>query len=238
LAALSAACTLSEAAPENITDGELSLLPKFCADVQAIRYGGESSGKESPRARQWVALLGKPFWTLHHYCWGLIHIRRSNAPGLAPNVRQGMVRDAVSDYLFVLTNAPSDFVLAPEIYLRLGEAQLILQQASMARESFQRARELKPDYWPAYTRWIDFLVKNDQKSEAKALAAEGLRHAPNIQDLVNRYRRLGGDPTTIVPVQAAKPAGAETDPQLPATEKADSKPAEVESMPRAASTPQ
>lgn len=197
----------SQAAPENITDGELALLPPYCQDVQAIRYGNEFDNP-SPRAGHWVAVMGKSFWHLHHYCWGLIHLRRSQAPGLTPAARQGMVQAAVSDYLYVVQKSPTDFPLAPEIYLRIGEAELLLGRSTSASEFFQRARALKPDYWPAYTRWIDLLIKTKQTALAKELAAEGLRHAPTSRELISRYKTLGGDPSAVVPARVAAAASA------------------------------
>jgi hypothetical protein len=186
------------AAPENITDGELALLPPYCQDVQAIRWGN-ASFNPSPRAGYWVSLMGQTFWALHHYCWGLIHVRRSEAPGLPPILRTGMLNTAINDYFYVINNGPRDFVLAPEIYLRIGEARLSLGQIGLAHDAFRIARELKPDYWPAYTRWIDHLVRTNQKPAAKDLAAEGLRVAPDSQELQDRFRKLGGDPSKVSP---------------------------------------
>ncbi|MBK9234538.1 MAG: hypothetical protein IPO19_00100 [Rhodoferax sp.] len=82
------------AAPENITDGELALLPEYCQDVQAIRYGN-ASYNPSPRAAHWVGLLGQPFWSLHHYCWGLIHVRRAQQPNVPAVQRTGMITSAI-----------------------------------------------------------------------------------------------------------------------------------------------
>jgi tetratricopeptide (TPR) repeat protein len=202
--------TLVHAAPENITDGELALLPEYCQDVQAIRYGN-ASYNPSPRAAHWVGLMGESFWALHHYCWGLIHVRRALQPGVPPVQRTGMITSAIGDYGYVIQNSPRDFILAPEIFLRIGEAQLLLGSTAGAADAFRTARELKPDYWPAYTRWIDTLLKTNQKAEAKTLAAEGLRYAPNAKELVDRYRKLGGDPSTIVPVVAAVAASVPSD---------------------------
>lgn len=112
-----------------------------------------------------------------------------------------MIRDAISDYQFVIKNSPRDFALAPEILLRIGEAHLLLGQSSQANESLQLARQIKPDYWPAYTRWIDVLIKTNQKPAAKELALIGLQHAPRSQALIDRYRQLGGDPSTVEPVK-------------------------------------
>jgi hypothetical protein len=198
------------AGPANITDGELALLPPYCQDVQAIRYGN-AVDNPSPRADHWVGVMGKYFWHMHHYCWGLVHIRRSQAVGLDATSRRGMISAAIGDYVYVIDNSPRDFVMAPEIRLRIGEAQLMLGQVWPAQEAFKAARDIKPDYWPAYTRWIDVLVRSNQKGEAKTLAAEGLRYSPQAKELIDRYRKLGGDPSTIVPVVPASPASDASD---------------------------
>jgi hypothetical protein len=117
--------------------------------------------------------------------------------------RVGMLTAAINDYFYVINNAPRDFVLAPEIYLRIGEARINLAQFGLAQDAFSTARELKPDYWPAYVRWIDHLIKTNQKAPAKDLAAEGLRHAPASTELKERYQRLGGDPGKIEPAKVA-----------------------------------
>lgn len=203
----------SMAAPENITDGELALLPAFCQDVQAIRYAGphvDLQGRhKSPRADYWLSLMGPNFWDLHHYCWGLIEVRRSTMAGLDGNTRTGLIKSAIADYLYVVGQAKEGFLLLPEIFLRVGEAELMLGNVIAGSDAFAKSRALKPDYWPAYTRWIDFLLKAKRPGEAKALAAEGLRFSPQAKELIDRYRKLGGDPSTIVPVVTAPPPSNE-----------------------------
>ena len=207
---------MARSAPENITDGELALMPPYCQDVQAIRWGN-ASFNPSPRAAYWVSLMGQTFWALHHYCWGLIHVRRSEAPGLPPVLRTGMLNTAINDYFYVINNGPRDFVLAPEIYLRIGEARLSLGQIGLAHDAFRIARELKPDYWPAYTRWIDHLMRTDQKAAAREMAAEGLRAAPGSQELQDRFRKLGGDPSKVVSAAVATSGATEAAAAKPQT---------------------
>jgi tetratricopeptide (TPR) repeat protein len=236
-AVLAVASTLSHASPANITDGELALLPAYCQDVQAIRWGN-ASYNPSPRAAHWVSLMGEPFWALHHYCWGLIHVRRSQAAGLAPVMRTGMLTSAVNDYFYVIKNAPRSFVLAPEIYLRIAEARMMLGDSSGADDAYRISRELKPDYWPAYTQWIDALLKFNRKAEALALAAEGLQFAPGSKELADRYRKLGGDPSKVAPKVPAVAAPTPTTP--PSTEAASAtaaRPDPAASSPTTASQP-
>jgi tetratricopeptide (TPR) repeat protein len=202
---VAALCGSVSAAPENITDAELALTPPYCQDVQAIRYGDANGPNASPRAKYWVSLMGKTFWAMHHYCWGLISLHRSEAPGLQPVLRKGLLQSAVADYRYVINNSTPDFVLLPEIYTRMGEAYLLLSNPGAAYEAFLRARELKPDYWPAYSRWADVLIRIGQKTEAKQLVESGLRHAPESKALLAQYRQLGGDPRRIVSDKPASP---------------------------------
>jgi tetratricopeptide (TPR) repeat protein len=199
---------LAWSAPDNITAGELALLPPYCKDVQVIDPNSGAKDTPSPRAAYWVSVMGQSFWAMHHYCWGLIHVHRSHAPGLVPVQRIGMIGSAIGDYQYVLNNSPRDFVLAPEVLLRLGEAEQLRGNPIAALEAFAEARTLRPDYWPAYTRAIDLQIKLKQRTEAKALAAEGLRFAPASKELQSRYRSLGGDPATVPPSPAASSASA------------------------------
>jgi hypothetical protein len=63
---------------------------------------------------------------------------------------------------------------------------------------FAEARALKPDYWPGYSHWADFLMRSGQKAEAKQLVRSGLEHNPDAKTLREQYRLLGGNPSEIV----------------------------------------
>lgn len=185
----------------DITDGELALLPAYCMDAQTIRYSDQYGGKMSPRAPYWVGLMGHSFWHIHHYCWGLTNLRRSQMPGVTPVIRQGTLQSVLGDYMYVVNNSPADFVLLPEIYTRIGDVHLLLGSTSQAYEAFMKAKALKPDYWPPYVRWAKVLAKSNQKAEARKLVAEGLRHSPGAKPLIDEYRLLGGDPGEIQPAR-------------------------------------
>jgi hypothetical protein len=206
---LAAAAITAVAKPENVTDGELALTPPYCPDTQGFKYG-DAYSNTSPRAAHWVGLMGKSFWALHHYCWALINLHRSQMAGVSPMIRRGMLESVINDYNYVVTNSTPDFVLLPEIHTRIGEAQLLLGNPGAAFDSFVKARTIKPDYWPPYQRWADVLIKTGRKGDAKKLVAEGLRYSPDAKPLLDQYRQLGGDPAEIKPVakKAALPASA------------------------------
>jgi tetratricopeptide (TPR) repeat protein len=189
---------------ENITPGELALTPAFCQDVQTMN--GWSKARPSPRTDHWIGLMGETFWAMHHYCWAMIGLHRAQAAGVSAMDKKWLIKSAVEDYRFVIVNSTPDFVLLPDVYTRMGEAQLLMGDSGAAYDSFMHAREIKPDYWPPYIRWADVLIKINNKSEAKKLIEEGLRHAPDAKPLLDKYLALGGDPNAIHPIDDHPPS--------------------------------
>ena len=202
----------ARAEPENYTAGEVALTPPYCHDVLDPTYkiGG-------PKTEYWVSRMGRGFLAVHHYCWGLINTRRALAPGVKPVIRTGLLQSVVGDYTFVIRNSPPDFILLPEIWTRIGETQLLRSQPGAAYDAFARAREIKPDYWPAYSRWAAVLIRSGQKAEAKELVESGLQHAPDSEELRQQFRKLGGDPSRIrLPAKASDSADATAENAAPA----------------------
>ena len=199
------------AAPENITEGELALTPPFCQDVQTIKYG-DQYGNASPRSPYWVGLMGKTFWAMHHYCWGLIEVHRSRAAGLPQTVRDHLLSSAIGDYYYVIKNATPNFVMLPEIYLRIGEAQALKRDPIAALQSFAAARRIKRDYAPPYVRAAEVLEKIGRKNEAKALLAEGLGLMPDEPAVRSGFERLGGKIADVRPLAAASASASASAP--------------------------
>ena len=52
-----------------------------------------------------------------------------------------------------------------------------------AAAAFAAARRAKPEYWPAYSWWASYLVDHGKTKEARELANEGLKHAPQSRTL-------------------------------------------------------
>ena len=217
-------CTSTLASkPENVTPGEISLLPTYCIDTMGFGYG-DAYTNTSPRAGKWVAMMGKSFWAMHHFCWALIDVRRAASMSSRSPVKAGTLARAVANYQYTINNSTPNFILLPEIYTKMGEAELLLSHIGAASDAFQRARELKPDYWPPYASWAEVLVRSGQKAEAKRHLKLGLEYAPDAKVLIDQYRALGGDPAEIVPIpkKAAVDAAAD-EPAGPASGSAPAK---------------
>lgn len=183
------------------TDAERAVLPIYCKDTMGFAGYGDSSYNTSPRAKTWVAKMGETFWAMHHYCVGLVKRNRALRAGVSPTERKFLMESAVGEYAYVLNNLKDpNFVLLPEIYTRVGEAQLVASNPGAADKAFARARAIKPDYWPAYSQWAEYLMQIGKQAEAKQLVKAGLEQAPQARMLIEQYRLLGGKSSEIVPV--------------------------------------
>lgn len=174
--------------PENITVGEIALLPEYCGFASG--FGPGTPEHPSPGQAAWIDKLGPAFWSMHHYCWALINASRSARAGLPLATRDQLLVRAIGDINHVLRNSPPSFVLAPEIYLRRGEYLERLQQLSAALESFSLARKAKPDYWPAYLRAASLHERLGSRALALAVLDEGLSVTPGQQDLTTARNAL------------------------------------------------
>ncbi|HTP98418.1 MAG TPA: hypothetical protein VMN56_03770 [Casimicrobiaceae bacterium] len=194
--------------PTEVTDAEMAMLPPYCVDTMGFKYG-DAYTNTSPNAPKWVALMGQGFWAMHHYCWALINIGRAQRPTMPANLRQGTRESAIGDMRYVIENTPPDFVMLPEIYTRIGEQQLALGRVSDARASFDKARSLKPDYWPPYFQWAEYLHRAGKTAEARAVTEEGLAYSPGAKPLQSLLVDLGGNPATVAPkTSASEPTAA------------------------------
>ena len=194
-------------APVDISVGEMAMLPEYCPDTQVF---SAADPRFTEKGKRWTSLLGPAFLGLHHYCWGLIHVHRAKQAGVPAQMRRWHLESAINDYRYTISNSQPGFVLMPEVYLRVGEANLELQSNLGALEAFQRSRELKPDYWPAYVRAATVLMRIGKTADAVTLIEQGLTHKPNEPALIDAYKRLGGNYAKFL--QSLQAAAATTPP--------------------------
>ena len=199
--------------PDNMTDVEVAVLPNYCRDTWGFKFGPWSPDPK------WLEIMGQGFMAMHHYCWALIKLTRAEKPGVPPVAKLGYREAALGDLYFVVKNSPRDFILLPEIYTKIGTVQILLKRYLNASESFATARSLKPDYWPAYFHWAEYLRQSGQKAKAKTLVEEALSYSPEARPLQNLFVALGGDPSSIQPrhrppaVPAPEPSAGASAPQ-------------------------
>jgi tetratricopeptide (TPR) repeat protein len=177
--------------PRDLTKAEKAMLPTFCAYTQG---GGLGGSYESPSegAKRWLNVMGPTFWHMHHYCWALTHHARGIRATLNQAAKTEELVLARDDFLYVIRNSPDDFILLPEVLTWMGRNAIQLRNIKEANEAFLRAREIKPDYWPAFFHWALYLSSLERKAEALELLRQGLSHSPESKTLNTLYKDLGG----------------------------------------------
>jgi tetratricopeptide (TPR) repeat protein len=175
------------------TQGEWALMPEWCIDSQDGPYGSPEGAEymnKSPRARQWVSLMGKDFWHMHHYCRALRDMQRARSATISKRDRDFVLARAVGDFEYVINNCQPSMVLMPEVYLRFGDLYMMRNDPGNAGLAYEQSRKLKPDYWPAYDRWINVLVDLKKWDTARRLAEEGLALMPGEPNLTAQLKRI------------------------------------------------
>lgn len=196
--------------PENINPGELALLPPYCADSMGFRPANETEEKNAG-AMRWIGLMGPSFRHIHHHCWSLINERRAKAPGAAGHYREGLLARVITDNLYVIQNSPPNFIMLPDVYLKIGDAQVSLKRFELAFEAYSESIRRKPDYWRPYGQWAQAMVLAGNPKGALGILEEGLRRASNQGPLREQYKRLGGNLDKFLktlPPPTARPASA------------------------------
>jgi len=191
--------------PKDIEESEMQLIPAYCPDTMGFQYG-DAYTRTSPRASHWVALMGDSFWHMHHYCWGMINLNRARRAGVPAQAKRGLLEEVRGDFQYVTNNSPKNFVMLPEVYTRLGEVELMLQQPNRALIAFQRAAQQKPDYWPAYSHWAEYLIRVGKRQEALKTIIAGLAYSPESKVLLELFKVSGGKPSDMpAPIRKTEP---------------------------------
>lgn len=204
----------TDAGRPKYTAADWAMLPVWCIDTQDGSFGAPSFGSSpvgrnrSPRSDKWTGLFGNDFWHMHHICRAMYHEQRSRIGVLSSKERAESVSRALGDYEYILQNCSSRMILMPEVYYRIGDLRLKFNDPVRAGEAFLAARRLKPDYWPAYVRWVDQLIALKLTDQALTLVQEGLTHSPGQADLLQRLKALGGP---SMPRSAYPPASSAAD---------------------------
>jgi tetratricopeptide (TPR) repeat protein len=165
---------------------EWARLPEYCPHTQTYHQGG-------PAYDNWIARLGFTFSALHHYCWAIIKANRAMALGVEPHVRRALLNSAIEECFYVLRHAAPDFVLLPEIYLRLGQFAAGLEDHARALEFFEKSIGTKVDYWPPYVEIANVNLSIRRRQHAIDALHRGLRVMPGQQQLTTALTRIESD---------------------------------------------
>lgn len=201
-------------ATSKFSKAALSTLPAYCMDSEL----SPTYARFGPKWQYWTSLMGDNFNRIHHYCEGLLLVASVRKESTSSQARRITLRRAISEYDFILGYPPEElqkFPLWPEMLLRRAEAAVLLEDWDLAYSSFELARQVKPDYWPAYVGWAEVLLKSNLKKEALALLKQGLLINPTAEPMRQMYAKLGGALREIPnePPKPAEPEPAASEPE-------------------------
>lgn len=207
---------------------DFATLPAYC-----LAKFDEGEGKNLAAAKMWRDSLGIGFIHVHHYCAGLILLNQARGMGSFDRGRQGTLEGALRNFDYMLSNAPGDFSLRPEILMNRGIALSMMNRTGEAIGDLLKSIEADPKQPRAYLTLAEIYEKQRNRAKALETVTEGLRHNPDTKSLQRRYTELGGKLPYPQPAETAstesRDAGSEEKATLPAGEKAG-EPASPESV--------
>jgi hypothetical protein len=169
---------------------EVAMLPSFCAHTQLFRVR-VPGGDDPAQIARWQSVFGDMFQHLHHYCWGLMKTNRGVLLARSGPVREFYLRDSLQEFDYVIERSPPNFILLPEILTKKGENLVRLGRGPVALMEFERAIELKSDYWPPYAHMSDYYKGMKDVSKAREALDRGLSFSPEAPALKRRLAELG-----------------------------------------------
>lgn len=178
--------------PEHVTEydpREVVMLPEYCKYTQLFR-DRVPGGNNREMIQRWHATMGEVFIHMHHYCWGLMHLHRAKVLARDAQARGFNYDSAVREFDYIMERTPRDFPLLPEMLTKKGEALLGRGKAALALAEFERAIELKPDYWPPYAHISDHYRSSGDAPKARQILETGLARSPGAKGLQRRLQEL------------------------------------------------
>jgi tetratricopeptide (TPR) repeat protein len=168
---------------------EVALIPRYCIYTQSFR-NIVPAGNDPTAIASWYAYMGQTFNDMHHYCAGLMKMNRALFLAKDNTTRRFYFADAITEIDYVMRHAKDDFILMPEMLTKRGECQVRLGQGPQGIYSFERAIEIKKDYWPAYAQISDYYKSQGDVQKAREALEAGLAASPDAKGLTRRLAEL------------------------------------------------
>ena len=166
---------------------DFPMLPEYCKHTLVFSSAVPGGG---PDFELWKTRMGPTFHHMHHYCYGLVQTHRALFFSRKREERISFLWDSLNEFDYVIRNAPSHFVMLPEIHTKKGENLIRLGEGARAIREFLRAIELKPDYWPPYAYISDYYKEVGDVVSAREWLEKGLSVSPNTKALTQRLAEL------------------------------------------------
>lgn len=187
------------------TEADLLFLPPYCKATRLY-----DPGLKSREYQYWYERLGPNLESMHHHCQGLIYLRKLRQMPKGQPERQHLIKLTLGEFNFLLRRSEATlqaFPLWAEFLTIRGSAAILAEDWALAVQSYEKARTVKPDYWPAYLDWARQLDSLKLRQQARELIQQGLRIDPSVVPMREAFARYGGKPQDL-PVPVAAPAAS------------------------------
>lgn len=171
---------------------EIAMLPPYCKYTQDFQER-VPGGSDWTATQRWKTVLGPTYIHTHHYCWGLMKTNRGVLLARSDATRRFYLSDSITEFDYVITRSPIDFVLLPEILSRKGENLVRLGRGPAAILAFEQALQVKPGYWPPYAHMSDYFKQVGETHKAREMLERGLSNVPDALALKRRLEELQPD---------------------------------------------
>jgi tetratricopeptide (TPR) repeat protein len=169
---------------------EMAMVPRYCIYTQSFREK-VPGGNNPAEIERWSSLMGHDaFHAMHHYCGGLMETNRAQFLSRTPQERRFYLEHSIVEFDYVIQRVPQDFKLLPEILTKKGEILIRLGRAQLGIVEFQRAIDLRPDYWPPYVQLSDFYKGTGDFQKAREYLEKALSYSPDAKSLKMRLMEL------------------------------------------------
>lgn len=170
--ALALAMSAHALTPNEMTEAERRALPRWCEFTQSF----DRSPRNPGHYHDHVARYGVGWTHVHHYCWALASLIRYYNFETSAQMKRTLANSALQDIDYVLRNAPEDFILRFEIFVRKARVLMALGALSEAHALSERIQTEWPDRSDSHGLVAEVLLQMNQRQNAKNLliAAEPL----------------------------------------------------------------
>jgi hypothetical protein len=173
---------------------EVAMLPRYCPFTYWYREAGVAGSNNPAEVARWTALLGPTFGALHHYCMGIQKTNRALIIATDQTTKRYYLNSAISEFDYVISRAPPDFVLLPELLTKKGENLFRLGKDRDGVEVLEQAIRIKKDFPPAYGALSDYYKGKGDNGKALQIAKTGLAASPDAKGLKMRVDELEAIP--------------------------------------------
>lgn len=179
----------------SITKGELARLPVYCPHAWGYVHRGWGNWEERER---WDQRLGPTMRHMHHYCWSILKYNRAHGIGVSAQLKNALIESAIVEAHYLIDRAPADYIFLPEAVHRVGIYNFELGRWLVALDYFERARTIKPDYYPPYLEMANVNMSVGRKEDAIAALQAGLKVMPDEERLKEALKRIEATPVQAV----------------------------------------